>query len=211
MTSSRRSSRRGTCSGGASRRMRTARRASRPRCGRASTPSSTGRTSMTSASRLFRETGAYLVPTVHAGKFVSTRPEEDGYFPPPVRHKAAMVGPQIQDALRRAYEGGVKIAFGTDVGVGEHGTNALEFEYMHDAACPMESLPQGRRRSARPICATSPMRSARSSPASRGPDRGRRQPIGGHRAPTRCLVRHAVGTGAPQRLSIAPLRTMPHA
>ncbi|MCA9304820.1 MAG: amidohydrolase family protein, partial [Phycisphaerales bacterium] len=31
---------------------------------------------------------------------------------------------------------GVKIAFGTDVGVGEHGTNAMEFVYMHEAGMP---------------------------------------------------------------------------
>jgi imidazolonepropionase-like amidohydrolase len=89
--------------------------------------------------RLFNQTGAYLVPTVHAGKFVQFKAEEDGYFPAPVRHKAAMVGPQIQDALGRAYRGGVKIAFGTDVGVGEHGTNAEEFVYMHEAGMPMEA------------------------------------------------------------------------
>lgn len=82
---------------------------------------------------LFNETGAYLVPTIHAGKFVSERAEVPGYFPEAVRAKAAAVGPLIQDAFGRAYRGGVKIAFGTDVGVGAHGTNALEFVYMHEA------------------------------------------------------------------------------
>lgn len=82
---------------------------------------------------LFKETGAYLVPTIHAGKFVSERAEVPGYFPEAVRAKAAAVGPLIQDAFGRAYRGGVKIAFGTDVGVGAHGTNALEFVYMHEA------------------------------------------------------------------------------
>ena len=83
--------------------------------------------------RLFVETGAFLVPTVHAGKFVERMAEDEGYFPPPVRRKAAAVGPQIQDSLRRALEGGVRIAFGTDVGVGAHGTNAREFVYMVEA------------------------------------------------------------------------------
>lgn len=90
---------------------------------------------------LFLETGAFLVPTIHAGKFVEFKAEEDGYFPTPVRHKAAAVGPQIQGAFGRAAAAGVRIAFGTDVGVGEHGTNALEFIYMHEAGfAPMDCL-----------------------------------------------------------------------
>ena len=82
---------------------------------------------------LFVERGAFLVPTVHAGKFVGERALEAGYFPDAVAAKAMEVGPRIQDALRRAHAGGVRIAFGTDVGVGEHGTNAMEFVYMTEA------------------------------------------------------------------------------
>lgn len=89
--------------------------------------------------RLFVETGAFLVPTVHAGKFVERKAGEEGYFPPPVRTKAAAVGPQIQDSLRRAHAGGVRIAFGTDVGVGAHGTNAEEFLYMAEAGMSPEA------------------------------------------------------------------------
>lgn len=90
-----------------------------------------------SSIKLFNETGAYLVPTIHAGKFVAMKAEEADWFNPAIREKAASVGPVIQGALGRAYEGGVKIAFGTDVGVGAHGTNALEFVYMHEAGVPM--------------------------------------------------------------------------
>lgn len=90
---------------------------------------------------LFKRTGAFLVPTVHAGKFVEDKAREPGYFPPPVRIKAAAVGPQIQGSLARAYQAGVRIAFGTDVGVGAHGTNAREFRYMHEAGMsPMDCL-----------------------------------------------------------------------
>jgi len=85
------------------------------------------------AIELFLETGAYLVPTIHAGKFVAEKAEVEGYFPPPVRRKAAAVGPQIQGSFARAHRAGVRIAFGTDVGVGEHGTNAREFVYMNEA------------------------------------------------------------------------------
>lgn len=87
---------------------------------------------------LFLKTDAYLVPTIHAGKFVEEKAKIDGYFPPAVREKAAAVGPLIQDAFGRAHAAGVNIAFGTDVGVGAHGTNALEFVYMHEAGMSPE-------------------------------------------------------------------------
>ncbi|MGJ8635787.1 MAG: amidohydrolase family protein [Phycisphaerales bacterium] len=83
--------------------------------------------------KLFIEHDAYLVPTIHAGKFVEDKAKIDGYFPESIRDKAAAVGPLIQDSFARAYKAGVNIAFGTDVGVGAHGTNAEEFIYMHEA------------------------------------------------------------------------------
>ncbi|MEM7309764.1 MAG: amidohydrolase family protein [Planctomycetota bacterium] len=85
---------------------------------------------------LFVETGAYLVPTIHAGKYVAEMAEVEGYYPPEIRAKASTVGPVMQGALGRAFSGGVRIAFGTDVGVGDHGTNALEFVYMEEAGIP---------------------------------------------------------------------------
>ncbi len=36
----------------------------------------------------------------------------------------------VKQSHRRAFAGGVKIAFGTDSGVGPHATNALEFNWM---------------------------------------------------------------------------------
>ncbi len=85
------------------------------------------------AIELFKQTGTYLVPTIHAGMFVVEKAGDPGFFPPSVRDKAAEVGPLIQAAFGRAYKAGVRIAFGTDVGVGRHGTNAREFVYMHEA------------------------------------------------------------------------------
>ncbi|MEM1072407.1 MAG: amidohydrolase family protein [Planctomycetota bacterium] len=89
------------------------------------------------AIELFVETGAYLVPTIHAGKFVAEKSGEPEWFNPAIREKAAAVGPLIQDAFGRAYAAGVNIAFGTDVGVGAHGTNWLEFVYMTEAGMPV--------------------------------------------------------------------------
>ena len=87
---------------------------------------------------LFLESGAYLVPTIHAGKFVEDKAKIEGYFPPAIQKKASEVGPLIQATFARAYTAGVNIAFGTDVGVGAHGTNALEFVYMHEAGMSLE-------------------------------------------------------------------------
>jgi len=83
--------------------------------------------------RLFLETGAYLVPTIHAGKFVAQQADVEGYYPPAIQEKASAVGPVIQGAFGRAHAAGVNVAFGTDVGVGDHGTNAREFVYMNEA------------------------------------------------------------------------------
>jgi imidazolonepropionase-like amidohydrolase len=85
---------------------------------------------------LFKKHGAYLVPTIIAGKTVENAAKVPGFFPPPVEAKARTIGPLIQNAFGRAYRGGVKIAFGTDAGVCPHGQNAKEFEYMVEAGMP---------------------------------------------------------------------------
>jgi imidazolonepropionase-like amidohydrolase len=91
--------------------------------------------------QLMKERGTYYVPTISAGRFVAEKALEENYFPAVVRPKAASVGPQIQDTFARAYRAGVTIAFGTDSGVGPHGSNALEFVYMVEAGMPpMEAI-----------------------------------------------------------------------
>jgi imidazolonepropionase-like amidohydrolase len=85
---------------------------------------------------LFKKHGAYLVPTIIAGKTVENAAKIPGFFPPSIEAKARAIGPLIQNAFGRAYRGGVKIAFGTDAGVVAHGQNAKEFEYMVEAGMP---------------------------------------------------------------------------
>ena len=80
--------------------------------------------------------GTYYVPTISAGEFVAEKSKIDNYFPEIVRPKAASVGPQIGNTFNKAYLRGVKIAFGTDVGVQPHGTNWKEFEYMVNYGMP---------------------------------------------------------------------------
>jgi imidazolonepropionase-like amidohydrolase len=81
--------------------------------------------------RLFRQTGAYYVPTLST---------VNGYLERLAKDPNAYVGPvkeQIDwrigitgQSLLKAYPAGVKIAYGTDAGVSKHGRNADEFELL---------------------------------------------------------------------------------
>jgi imidazolonepropionase-like amidohydrolase len=82
--------------------------------------------------RLFRRNNAVLVPTVMAGEWVANQADA-GWMTPFQAAKARAVGPQMIDMIRRAHEGGVTIAFGTDSGVSAHGDNAREF-YLYTQA-----------------------------------------------------------------------------
>ena len=89
---------------------------------------------------LFRKHDATLVPTVLAGVTV-TGWTTNGWLPEASREKAAVVGPLMQDMLRKAREGGVNVAFGTDSGVSKHGINAEEFILMTNAGySPEEAI-----------------------------------------------------------------------
>lgn len=85
---------------------------------------------------LMREHGTYFVPTISAGKWAEEKAGIAGFFPDIVRPKAATIGSKIQQTFAAAYQAGVKIAFGTDAGVYEHGNNWREFVYMTEAGMP---------------------------------------------------------------------------
>ena len=80
--------------------------------------------------------GTYYVPTIIAGKKVVEKAKIKGYFPAIIVPKALEIGPKIQATFSKAYKKGVKIAFGTDAGVFNHGENAEEFGYMVEAGMP---------------------------------------------------------------------------
>lgn len=80
--------------------------------------------------RLFNKTGAYLVPTLLAGVSVIEGLSSNNTMPPAIVEKARNVAPIVEASFKRALNGNVKIAFGTDCGVGKHGDNAREFQLM---------------------------------------------------------------------------------
>lgn len=82
---------------------------------------------------LFKETGAYLVPTILAGVTVAEMASNNDFMPAPIKAKALEVGPRMIEMVRQAHAAGVKIAFGTDSGVSRHGDNAREFGLMVEA------------------------------------------------------------------------------
>lgn len=86
---------------------------------------------------LMKKHGTYYVPTISAGKWAADKAATPGFFPDLVRPKALAIGPKIQQTFAAAYKAGVKIAFGTDSGVGAHGDNWKEFVYMTEAGMPM--------------------------------------------------------------------------
>jgi imidazolonepropionase-like amidohydrolase len=85
---------------------------------------------------MMRKHGTYLVPTISAGKWAEEKSRINGFFPELVRPKAATIGGKVQQTFAAAYKAGVKIAFGTDAGVYEHGENWREFIYMTEAGMP---------------------------------------------------------------------------
>ena len=86
--------------------------------------------------QLMIEHGTYYVPTITAGKEVAEKAKIKGYYDELVVPKALAIGPKIQATFKKAYNAGVKIAFGSDAGVYPHGINAKEFGYMNEVGMP---------------------------------------------------------------------------
>ncbi len=72
-----------------------------------------------------------LIPTLVAPQWV-IRHSEAGKMPAYAADKARSVVADHSTSIRQAVEAGVKIAFGTDTGVGPHGSNGEEFLLMHE-------------------------------------------------------------------------------
>jgi len=83
--------------------------------------------------RLFKQTGAYLVPTLSPSYKIPAQMEGNPFFTDAIKAKALAASAASKVNFGKAYEAGVKIAFGTDSAVTKHGENADEFAMMVDS------------------------------------------------------------------------------
>jgi imidazolonepropionase-like amidohydrolase len=91
---------------------------------------------------LMLERDAYLVPTLIAPisvvEFSKGHPD---LLPPMMAEKAVSVIERHKQSFRMAVEAGVKIAMGTDAGVGRHGENGKELQLMvENGMTPMQAI-----------------------------------------------------------------------
>ena len=84
---------------------------------------------------LMKRRGTYLVPTVSVGEYVE-QAATAGKLSPESAAKAREIAPRMRESVVKAHKAGVKLAFGTDAGVFEHGTNAREFVSLTKLGIP---------------------------------------------------------------------------
>ena len=91
---------------------------------------------------LMLEKDIYLVPTLVAPlAVVEFAREHPDILPPVMAAKAEGVIEAHQKSFRRAVEAGVKVAMGTDSGVGRHGENGRELQLMvENGMTPMQAI-----------------------------------------------------------------------
>ena len=80
--------------------------------------------------KLFKQTGAFLVPTLMPGHSVPLSMQGNPMYTNASKQKAEPASERSRQSFQMAQKAGVKIAFGTDTGVTPHGQNAREFELM---------------------------------------------------------------------------------
>ncbi|NVM77384.1 imidazolonepropionase-like amidohydrolase [Duganella sp. SG902] len=79
--------------------------------------------------KLAREKGTYLVMDIYNDDFILQEGIKAGMLPESIE-KEKVIGQLQRDNFRKAFQGGAKMAFGSDSGVYPHGDNAKQFYYM---------------------------------------------------------------------------------
>ncbi len=79
--------------------------------------------------RLAKEHGTYFVMDIYDDDYILGKAKDFG-IPQELTDKERGVGRLQRENFRKAFEAGVKMAFGTDAGVYPHGDNAKQFHYM---------------------------------------------------------------------------------
>jgi len=87
-----------------------------------------------------KKNGTYLVPTLYLVDW-NRENAAKANLPDFLRVKMEMVSIRSQKAIQKAFEAGVKIAFGTDAAVYPHGLNAHEFAvYVRLGMTPIQAI-----------------------------------------------------------------------
>ncbi len=93
-----------------------------------------------SSMKLYRETGAYVVPTLTVIPRLQATVRTNTSLSPLIKQKVDEAGRQAMKMARLAYASGVPIAFGTDIGVPEHGRNAEEFLMLREVGLSPQEM-----------------------------------------------------------------------
>ena len=83
--------------------------------------------------KLFKKSGAYLVPTLMAGDTVVGLAKNTNFMSEAIKAKAIRVGGDMIANFINSFKSGVNIAYGTDSGVSPHGNNGKEGVLMAKA------------------------------------------------------------------------------
>lgn len=90
--------------------------------------------------RLMKEHGTWLVSDIYNDDYILAEYSRLGY-PQKIIDKEKLVGRLQRENFRKAFQGGVKCAFGTDAGVYPHGWNAKQFAKMVEwGMTPMQAI-----------------------------------------------------------------------
>jgi imidazolonepropionase-like amidohydrolase len=90
---------------------------------------------------LMKQRGTYLVPTLIAGETLGEKLKQGVYLPPAIAAKTRAALAARSQMFQHALAKGVKIGFGTDAAVYQHGRNAEEFHLMVDLGMkPIDAL-----------------------------------------------------------------------
>lgn len=90
--------------------------------------------------RLMKERGTWLVADIYNDDYILAEYSRLGY-PQKIIDKEKMVGRVQRENFRKAFQAGVKCAFGTDAGVYPHGWNAKQFaKQVEWGMTPMQAI-----------------------------------------------------------------------
>jgi imidazolonepropionase-like amidohydrolase len=89
---------------------------------------------------MMKSKGTYLVPTLYLTQWLSENMTKIG-MPEMYASKERAIIPIVRQNLKKAFEAGVKVAFGTDAAVYPHGLNAHEFAvYVQLGMSPLQAI-----------------------------------------------------------------------